>query len=149
MTRELEQLATKYDNIMVDAGGYDSEELRASTLAADRLYIPIKPGQFDLWALPRIIQIVNEAGLYNQKLRTFFIINGANPNPKVKEVDEIKEATEEIEEIPYCTTIIRYRRAFQKAPITGLAVIDLKSTNRDEKAIAEIMQFYQEVFDGS
>jgi chromosome partitioning protein len=146
LTRELEQLSKKYENIIVDAGGYDSEELRASLLAANRLYIPVKPGQFDLWALPRIIQIVKESRLYNQKLNAFFIINGANPNPRVQEVEEVKEATEEIEDIAYCTVIIRYRRAFQKAPITGLAVTELKAPHRDDKAIAEIMQFYEEVF---
>src|SRR6476619_7633079 len=34
LTNELKSLAKKYDNIFVDAGGYDSEELRAAILAA-------------------------------------------------------------------------------------------------------------------
>lgn len=148
LTRELESLAAKYEDIFVDAGGYDSEELRASLLAADRLYIPLKPGQFDLWALPRIVKIVDESRLYNPDLAAFFVVNGANPNPRVKEVEEIREAMEEVD-IPYCEALIRYRRSFQKAPISGLVVTELKGSDRDDKAIAEIMAFYKEIFHGS
>lgn len=149
LSRELERLSRKYENILVDAGGYENPELRAAIVVADRLYIPLRPGQFDVWSLPHIEIIVKESRLHNERLRPFFVINGAHPNPKVKEVDEIKEVTQEIEDIPYCKTIIHYRRAFYK-PTAGVTVTELKTEDGpDQRAKAEIMQFYKEIFHGN
>jgi chromosome partitioning protein len=148
LTNELKSLAKKYDNIFVDAGGYDSEELRAAILAADRLFIPLRPAQFDVWTLPRIERIVNESNLYNPKIKSFFIINGAHTNPVVKEVDDVRELVEPIEHVTLCRTVIRTRRAFTKAPSSGMAVTELKGSDRDPKAIDEILSFYNEVFNG-
>lgn len=72
LTNELKALTKKYDNVFVDAGGYDSEELRAAILAADRLYIPLRPAQFDVWTLPKIIEIAAQSQMYNPELQCFF-----------------------------------------------------------------------------
>ena len=148
LTKELRVLAGKFENIYVDAGGFDSEELRASLLAADRLYIPIRPAQFDLWSMPRITAIVNQSLMYNESLKFYFVINGAHTNPAVKDVEDVKEASIAIPEVVYCNSIVRYRRAFSKAPVSGMAVTELKGADRDQKAVDEITSFYKEIFNG-
>lgn len=148
LTNELKSLAKKYTNLFVDAGGYDSEELRASILAADRLYIPVRPAQFDVWTLPKIIQIAQQSQMYNTNLQFFFVVNGAHTNPAVKEVDEVLSLANDVEGMKFCQTIIRTRRAFAKAPVNGMAVTELQKNDRDPKAIDEILGFYKEVLDG-
>ncbi len=148
LTNELKSLAKKYEYIFVDAGGYDSEELRASMLAADKLYIPIRPAQFDVWTLPRIIKIVEESKLYNPDLQAYFIINGAHTHPNVKEAEEVMELAREIEAVQFCRTVIHHRRAFSKAPAAGMAVTELPARERDDKAVEEITNFYKEVIRG-
>jgi chromosome partitioning protein len=146
LTNELKGLAKKYQHVFVDAGGYDSEELRASIVAADRLYIPIRPAQFDVWTLPRIIQLAQQSQIYNQTLQYFFVINGAHTNPTVKQVDEVLALAKEIEGMTFCQTVIHSRLAFTKAPVNGMAVSEMVRTERDQKAIDEMMSFYGEVF---
>jgi chromosome partitioning protein len=148
LTNELKSLAKKYENVFVDAGGYDSEELRASILAANKLFIPVRPAQFDVWTLPKIIQIAQQSQMYNASLQFFFVVNGAHTNPVVKEVDEVLLLANDIEGMKFCQTVIHIRRAFAKAPVSGMAVTEMPKNDRDQKAADEMMGFYNEVLNG-
>jgi len=55
---ELRDLATRYEDILVDVGGRESVELNASLVVADRVYIPIQASQFDMWTLDRMDELV-------------------------------------------------------------------------------------------
>ena len=46
---EVKDLAVRYQDIIIDAGGRDSVELRSAMVIADQAYIPIQPSQFDIW----------------------------------------------------------------------------------------------------
>ena len=146
LTKELIELNNKYDYIFVDAGGRDSVELRAALLASDRVYIPVRPAQFDVWSLGKMSRLVEEAHMINEKLKAFFVINAASTNPKVKDAEEVREALSDIEEISICTSVIKTRRAFEKAPKDGLAVTELEAPDRDPKAIEELTNLYEEIF---
>jgi len=146
LTNELKSWAKKYANVFVDAGGYDSEELRSALVAADRLYIPVRPAQFDLWTLPKIILIAKQSQIYNPNLQFFFVINGAHTSPNVKEAEEVLALAEEIEGMVFCQTIIHSRRAFYKAPVAGRAVTEMKGSEYDKKAAEEMMSLYEEIF---
>src|SRR5690606_23974836 len=65
LTNSLKDLEKRFGRVYVDAGGYDSEELRAALLAAQRTYVPIRPSQLDVWTLGSIIEIIGKARLYN------------------------------------------------------------------------------------
>jgi chromosome partitioning protein len=144
LTNELKALAKKYDHVFVDAGGYDSEELRAAILAADTLLIPLRPAQFDVWTLPKIIEIVAQSQLYNPTLAVSFVVNGAHTSPNVKEVDDVMALAAEVEGMIFCQTVCHNRRAFVKAAAQGKAVTELKGPERDPKAEDEVVSLYQE-----
>lgn len=147
LTNELKSLAKKYKNVFVDAGGYDSEELRASLLACDKLLIPIRPSQLDVWTLPRIFDIVATSRMYNP-FSVFFVINAAHTNPSVKETEGVLELANDVEGMIFCQTVLHNRRAFVKASGQGLSVIELKGSDRDQKANDEMMSLYYEVTNG-
>ena len=48
----LKDLATRYDYVVVDAPGHDSQEMRTAMTVADLMVIPTRPSQFDLDTLP-------------------------------------------------------------------------------------------------
>ena len=146
LTGELKELSNKYGYIFVDAGGRDSIELRAALLAADKVYIPIRPAQFDVWSLGKMVKLIEEARMFNTSLEAFFVINAASTNPKVKDAEEVREALADIEGISVCHSVIKMRRAFEKAPKDGLAVTELEPPDKDPKAIEEIMSLYGEIF---
>jgi chromosome partitioning protein len=58
---ECQHLKTKYDDIILDAGGRDSSELRNGLLVADKAIFPLQPSCFDLWTLDRLNTLVETA----------------------------------------------------------------------------------------
>ena len=44
----IRDLAGRYHEVIIDAGGRDEVELRSALVVADAVYIPIQPSQYDL-----------------------------------------------------------------------------------------------------
>ena len=61
-------LADRYDEIVIDAGGRDSMELRYALGVCDRAYILVQPFQFDIWTLRQMDELVEIAQGLNDKL---------------------------------------------------------------------------------
>jgi chromosome partitioning protein len=143
---DLRALARKYQDIVIDAGGRDSVELRAAMTVADRLYIPVQASQFDVWTLDAMNELVSQAVAINEGLRAFALLNRASTHPTVREVQEARTTLRDYEHLEATTSIIRDRIAFRKAAREGRAVAEL--TDPDPRAVNEIQAFFNEVFDG-
>jgi chromosome partitioning protein len=143
---ELRDLAKRYEDIVIDVGGRDSIELRASLVVADRAYIPIQASQFDLWTLDRMDELVATAQGFNPGLHAYVVITRASPNPQVAEAQEVITLLEEYAYLAMAKSIIFERIAWRKSIRVGCAVSEL--TPADPKASAELQQLYTEVFQG-
>jgi chromosome partitioning protein len=143
---DVRAMASKYRDIVIDAGGRDSVELRASMTVADALYIPIQASQFDVWTLDQMNMLVEQASAINERLRAFAVLNRASTNPLVKEVEDARTALSDYEHLHPARAVIRDRISFRKAAREGCTVGEL--TERDTKAIDEIQAFYGEIFGG-
>jgi len=138
-------LKTKYKDITIDAGGRDSSELRSALLVADKAIFPLRPSQFDLWTLGRMNTLVETATEFNEKLNAFIVINQASPNPAVKEVEEARELINEFGNLKLLKTHLCERIVYRRAAIQGMAVTEYKP--EDTKAIEEMKNLYEEIFD--
>lgn len=141
---ELLDLNERYQDIIVDAGGRDSVELRASMSVADKLYIPIQASQFDLWTLAQMDALVQAAKAFNSKLKAYVIINRSSSNPSVTESCETIELLKDFENLEYSGITICDRIAYRRAASKGLSVLELKPT--DQKAVIEMNTFYKKVY---
>jgi len=137
-------LKTKYEDIIIDAGGRDSPELRGALLVAEKAIFPLRPSQFDLWTLGRMNTLVETAQEFNEGLEAFIVINQASPNPAVKEVEEARELIQEFANLKLLKTYLCERIAFRRAAIQGMAVTEYKP--EDNKAIEEMVNLYEEIF---
>ena len=144
ITRDLLDLAKRYDDLIIDAGGRDSVELRAAMVAADKLFIPVQASQFDVWTLGNMSELVDQAQALNPKLQAYVVLNRASTNPVVSEVDEARELFNDFENLIFSGVILRDRIAFRKASAGGLGVNELRPV--DTKAQDEISQLYEVVF---
>src|SRR6185312_5345133 len=88
-------LKEKYNDIIIDAGGRDSPELRGALLVANKAIFPLRPSQFDLWTLGRLNTLVETAMEVNENLKAYVVINQASTNPAVKETQEAMELVKE------------------------------------------------------
>ncbi len=141
---EVTKLSAKFDDIIIDSGGRDSEEIRSSMLVADRVYIPVSASQFDLWSLTPMAAMVSKAAILNPDMKAFILVNRASTNPSVTEVAEAQEALGGLEGLSLSPVLIRERITFRKAARDGLGVTEISP--KDPKAIAEITALYEEIY---
>lgn len=146
LPREVMELSKRFEDVLIDAGGRDSIELRAAMTVADRLVIPTQASQFDVWTLGTINDLVQQAQALNPNLKAFVVVNRASTNPSVTEADETQELLEDFESLCLCETVIHDRIAYRKAAKSGLSVVELQPP--DEKATKEINALYEEVYHG-
>lgn len=144
ITRDLLELSKRFDDLVIDAGGRDSYELRAALVAADQIFIPVQASQFDVWTLGNMAELVEHAQALNPKLQAFVVLNRASPNPGVSEAREAEELLADFPVLTFSGVIVRDRIAFRKASSAGQGVNELNPA--DDKAKAEINQLYEVVF---
>lgn len=145
LANELSDLATRYQDIIIDAGGRDSAELRASLVRADMAIIPVQASQFDLWTLDRMDEMVKLARSYNDKLQVKILISRASTNPGVPDAGNAAELVGEFETFTLVDTIIRDRIAFRRAAAEGKGVAEMYDPAIDRAAF-EINKLYKEIY---
>lgn len=141
---EISELKKKFSDVIIDAGGRDSPELRGALLVCDKAIFPLRPSQFDLWTLGRLNSLVEVALEINENLRSYVVINQSSPNPAVREAEEMKEFLTEFEHIKLLDSVICERIVFRRAALNGMAVTEYKP--EDNKANEEMNALYQEIF---
>jgi chromosome partitioning protein len=141
---EISELKKKFSDIIIDAGGRDSPELRGALLVCDKAIFPLRPSQFDLWTLGRLNTLVEVALEINENLKAYVVINQSSPNPAVREAEEMKEFLSEFENINLMKSIICERIVFRRAALNGMAVTEYKP--EDIKANEEMNALYLEIF---
>lgn len=144
LPKEVQDLAHRYQDIIIDAGGRDSVELRSALVVAEKAYIPIQPSQFDIWTLGQMDELVETAKAFNSELQARVIISRSSTNPSVHESDDTEKLLADFPNLDLANVTIRDRIAYRKAAKDGLAVIELKP--KDPKATEEMEVLYKEVF---
>src|SRR5262245_21469198 len=121
----LRDLQERYDEIVVDAGGFDSVELRTALCIADHLYSPVRASQSDLWTLEDMASLVGQASEMNGALRAHLVLSMAPTNPAIHETRDAIELLREYPSFDICASVIRDRKAFRDAICQGRGVLEL------------------------
>jgi chromosome partitioning protein len=139
---EVVRLASKYDDIIVDAGGRDTVSQRAALVLAHVLLVPFVPRSFDIWTLATVSTLIQDIRTVNPDLRAYTFINRGDASG----TDNLDAAQllQENEDLVYVDTPIISRKAFGKAAAQGCAVTELRPP--DEKAVREIQALYEAIF---
>ena len=141
---ELQDLAGRYQDIIIDAGGRDSVELRSAMVVAHKAYVPIQASQFDIWTLAQMNDLIVTAQGFNPNLCAWVVINRGSTNPFVTETAEAVEILSDFKHLGLASSVVRDRIAYRKAVRDGLSVVEMKPS--DAKASREMTEFYIEVF---
>lgn len=144
LARELRDLSARYDDLIVDAGGRDSVELRSAMVAADRLYVPVQASQFDVWTLEQMDGLVSQAQAINPSLEAAVVINRASTHPRVREADEASTIVADYEALSFTGLVVRDRISYRRAASAGRSVVE--SADPDVKAIREMKAWYAAVY---
>jgi chromosome partitioning protein len=137
------RLCSKYQDIIIDAGGRDTAGLRAALTIADTALVPFQPRSFDLWSLDKVVSLLTEAEGYRERpLRALALLNFADPQGA--DNADAAEALRAAPALTYLDTPIGRRKAFPNAAAAGLSVLELKP--QDPKASAEFAALTSSVY---
>lgn len=117
--------AHRYDDVVVDAGGRDSEALRSAMTVAEVMLLPLCPAQFDLWSVARMERLVDEARAFNDRLEALVVLNRASTNWASREAEDALAFLGDTRALTLARTVLRDRKAYREAAAEGLAVFEL------------------------
>jgi chromosome partitioning protein len=138
----LRDLVKRYDEVVVDAGGRDSEELRTALVGVHKVYVPLKASQPDLETSLHMNELVKLARGMNPTLQASAIISMAPTNPVINEAREAMELLSELHELVLSQAIVRERKVYRDAIAEGRGVLEMDN----EKAIAEVEALGKEIY---
>lgn len=138
----LQDLSKRYDEVIVDAGGRDSEELRSALVAAELVYVPLKASQPDLETSVHMNELVQLARGMNEKLKARLIISMAPTNPVIHEAQEALDLLTELPEFKLSDAVICERKIYRDAISDGHGVVEMNN----QKAAAEIEVMAKEIY---
>ncbi len=138
---EVRKLKSKYDHIVIDAGGRDTASQRAAIAVSDMLLVPFAPKSFDMWTLEQVIDLVKEMEVVNPDLQCHAVLNRVDYNKK--DIKEAREYIKESEVFGVLENTLHERKAFANAAAEGLTVIEYKPKNK--KGINEVENLFNEI----
>ena len=131
----LKDLQKRYEDIVIDAGGQDSEALRSAMTVATHMLLPFRPKRRDLKTLSHMEQILKLAKTVNPDLIARAIITQCPTLPsQVQRILDAKEACNSFG-IEALNNITTNRNVYDDADENGLSVFEVST---DLKAKGEI-----------
>ena len=136
--KHITSLRGRYDYVVVDAGGFDSEIQRHAMLMADVILIPLRPKRRDLKSLRDFDPIVDSVSSVNDKIKIRAVMNQCPSLPsQAARIIAAKEIVETfgIEAVP---VNLYNRNVYDDAEDAGRSIFEMTGAERDKKAEAEI-----------
>jgi len=134
------ELNKRYDYVIADSSGRDSQELRSGLLSANIFISPLKPSQMDLDTIPHIDELFKIAKDYNEQLKGYLLLNMCPTNIFI---DEAHQAAN-ILEYPNLTLLksrVFERKIYRDTWADSLFVHE----SENKKAQSEIKSLSEEV----
>jgi chromosome partitioning protein len=127
--RDLPQLAKDYDHVIIDGPPRVTDLTRSAMLAARLVLIPVQPSPYDVWACAEVVDILKEASVFTEKMKSVFV--------------DVAEALATYD-LPVLKTTIAQRIAFADAATSGSTVLE---TEPQSLAAHEIEALVREVLE--
>lgn len=138
IVKHLQSLNGRYEYIIVDAGGFDSEIQREAMLIADIVLIPLRPKRRDLKSLRDLDVVMEGIKESNPEVKIRAVVNQCPSLPS--QASRILSSKDIIKSfgIEYAPTNIYNRNVYDDAEEAGRSIFEMKGKERDKKAEAEI-----------
>jgi chromosome partitioning protein len=107
LSRELEDLLPRYQDIVIDAAGRNSAEVRPALLAANLVIVPLHVDEVDLDKQYPLVACLNSARMFNPGLHVLFAIVCGDAGPSASELAAVRAYAAEVMSATLCSAIIR------------------------------------------
>ncbi|MGE5660460.1 MAG: ParA family partition ATPase [Actinomycetota bacterium] len=119
--RDLPAIAKSYSHVVIDGPPRVSDLARSAIMAANLVVIPVQPSPYDIWATDKVINLIREASIYKDWLKSVFAINRKIVNTAIGR--EVAEALSGYK-IPVLKSAISQRVAFAESAAIGCTVLE-------------------------
>lgn len=137
--RDLEDLASNYDRVLIDCPPGENTIQRAAIMLSDLTIVPCGPGATDIWSMAETLELIRRARSIEPEVKASVLITRKVSNTVIGE--QVQEMFQNLD-FPCFDTTLGYRVAYQESPNAGTGVIRYKST---DKAAQEIESLLQEI----
>ena len=143
--KELTPIYADYTDIVIDGPPRFHELAKSIILAADLVLIPVQPSPPDVWATAETVDLVNEARVFKETLKSAIAINRKIVNTVIGR--DVREALATLN-TPILQSDISQRVAFAEAFADGKTVSDLDphshAAHEVEALAAELVRNYEQ-----
>jgi chromosome partitioning protein len=140
---QVRKQAAKFEDVVIDVGGRDTEALRVALVLADTVLIPVQPRGLDIWALGAIAGLIEGARSTRDGLRAVAVINLADPGTSADNNDAAT-AVADFGALEVLSSHLVRRKAFAAAAAHGMGIDELAPI--DPKASNELQALVSAVF---
>ena len=140
---QLRRQAPKYEDVILDVGGRDSEALRVALVLADTVLVPVQPRGLDVWALGNITALIEGARATRDGLTALAVLNLADPGNSPDNA-EAAAALRDFQALEALDVQLVRRKAFASAAAHGMAIDEVNPI--DPKAAQELNDLVSRVF---
>ena len=137
--KELPPIYADYEDIVIDGPPRVHDLAKSIILSADLVLMPVQPSPADVWATSETVDLVDEARVFKESLKSSIVINRKIVNTVIGR--DVREALSTLN-TPILQSDISQRVAFAEALNTGQTVMDLDARGR---AANEVDAFVSEL----
>lgn len=137
--RDILSFLPDYDAIIIDGPPRVNEVARSAILASDLVLIPVQPSPYDIWAAKEIVDLLREASVFNEKLKSAFVINRKIVNTAIGR--DVSAALADYQ-LPVLKSHICQRVGFAESAAQGQTVLE---TDAQSLASHEIQALIEEI----
>lgn len=139
----LRDFSPNHDVVLVDTGGFDSQEMRSAAIVSDFMVVPIRPSSLDTDTLPRFAEVLGGIGRFNPDIKVRGVFTQVPTNDRGRSLDAAKAVLADYPEIPLFGTSMWMRSSYSTVMPLGRGVVEWS----DYKAKAETQVLVQEMID--
>ena len=144
LARHLRIQAERFDDLIIDTGAGDGQEMEAALLAADCAVVPIQPAGLDVWTMGLMDSRISQASEENSKLEAWAVLNRASHHPLNQDVAQAKSALSQCAALRVAESVICDRVAVRRSITQGRTVDEFRP--RSPRAEEEMAAVYELVF---
>jgi chromosome partitioning protein len=143
--RDLPAIAKNYAHVVIDGPPRVTDLARSAIAAADLVLIPVQPSPYDVWAAQEVINLIQEASVFKEKLKSVFVINRKIANTAIG-----RDVTEALSGygLPVLRSQICQRVSFAESAASGQTVLEIDPNGQAAQEIQALVNELLEVHHG-
>jgi chromosome partitioning protein len=143
--RDLPAIAKNYAHVVIDGPPRVTDLARSAIAAADLVLIPVQPSPYDVWAAQEVINLIQEASVFKEKLKSVFVINRKITNTAIGR--DVAEALSGYG-VPVLRSQICQRVSFAESAASGQTVMEIDPNGQAAQEIIVLVNELLEVHHG-